>query len=144
LLAAEHRIGRRTVTLAELRAAELTAFFRPKPWPDGERQAQRPRVPGNRRGKGNKPAMVQVTLRVPAAVLHRWQAGGRGWQGRMRMALSAPAAETDIQTTRRTRSAKGEGGKLISLRMPQAVRARWQATGAGWQSRAVALLSGHK
>lgn len=141
LLAAEHRIGPTLVTLQELRAAELAAFFSPEPWPDGSPRAMRPRVPGNKRGKGKKPAMVQVTLRMPPATLHRWRDSGPGWQTRMRARLSAPHAAAQAPASKRTRSRKGEGGELVSLRLPALVRSRWQATGRGWQSRAVALLS---
>lgn len=140
LLAAEHRIGPTLATLQELRAAELAAFFSPEPWPDGSLRAMRLRVPGNKRGKGRKPAMVQVSLRMPLATLHRWRDSGPGWQTRMRARLSALHAAAQAPASKRTHSRKGEGGELVSLRLPALVLSRWKATGREWQTRMVALL----
>jgi len=33
--------------------------------------------------------------------------------------------------------------KLVSIRLPESVIARWKASGSGWQTRAAAVLSAH-
>lgn len=139
-LAAEHFINQRPATPQDVRVA-LEQKCTQAQRSERRRLKRQQAVKGRRRGKGARPAMQCISLRVPVAVLAHWRASGKGWQQRMRAILSQPNAETAIPTPKRTRSPKGCGRKAINLRLPQSVLARWRATGAGWQSRAVALLS---
>lgn len=143
-LAAIHYIGKDPATLEEVRAASLEALklgtFVQQLKAACAAQVPR-RVPGRKRRKGRKPAAVQVTLRLVPDVLARWRATGPGWQSRMVALIAQPDAATATPTPRRTRSAKGQGGVLVSLRIPPLALARWRATGAGWQSRIAVLLA---
>ena len=131
-------------SLQEVRAAPMAPLSR-SPFDqqlDAACAAQvRQRVPGRKRGKGRKPAAVQVTLRLAPDVLARWRATGPGWHSRMVAQSAQPDAAAGTPAPRRTRSAKGQGGVLVSLRIPPLALARWRATGAGWQSRIAALLA---
>lgn len=143
-LAAIHYIGKDPATLEEVRAASLEAL-KPGSFVQQLKAAcaaqVRQRVPGRKRGKGRKPAAVQVTLRLAPDVLARWRATGPGWHSRMVAQIAQPDAAAGTPAPRRTRSAKGQGGVLVSLRIPPLALARWRATGAGWQSRIAALLA---
>lgn len=143
-LAAIHYIGKDPATLEEVRAASLEAL-KPGSFVQQLKAAcaaqVRQSVPGRKRGKGRKPAAVQVTLRLAPDVLARWRATGPGWHSRMVARIAQPDAAAGTTTPRRTRSAKGQGGVLVSLRIPPLALARWRATGAGWQSRIAALLA---
>lgn len=143
-LAATHYIGDYPATLEEVRAASIALLDRGSfvQQPNAASALQvRPSVPRRKRGKGRKPAAVQVTLRLAPDVLARWRATGPGWHSRMVARIAQPDAATKTQAPRRTRSAKGQGGVLVSLRIPPLALARWRAIGAGWQSRIAALLA---